>query len=159
MATESISVRRARRSDLPFLTKFARALADMHVAIDAQRFTAPDASAFYQFFESELERPDVLILIADIGAMPVGYAFVRIEPGNLVLELRETGAYLHDIFVTPEARTRGLGRMLLEAAFAAARELGSASLMLGVSPQNAAARALFERAGFRPTMVEMRVEL
>jgi GNAT superfamily N-acetyltransferase len=99
-----------------------------------------------------------VLLVAEISAAPVGYAFVRLEAASLE-ELRGRGAWLHDIYVAPEMRARGIGGRLIEAAFDAARSLGSTSLTLGVSPRNASARALFDRMGFRPTMVEMRAEL
>jgi RimJ/RimL family protein N-acetyltransferase len=47
----------------------------------------------------------------------------------------------------------------LLARYGFALALGSSSLMLSASSQNAPARHLFERAGLRPTMVEMRIEL
>ena len=78
----------------------------------------------------------------------------RIEPASIE-ELRDAGAWLHDLYVVSEARTRGVGRRLVEAAFDAARDLGSKSLMLGVSPRNLSGRALFARLGFRDTMIEM----
>ena len=87
-----------------------------------------------------------------------GYAFVRMEPRSLV-EIRRAAAWLHDIYVDPEARRGGIGRLLLEAAKEAALRLGSSSLMLSASPHNAKAQALFQRAGLRPTMIEMRLEL
>nr|WP_286194473.1 GNAT family N-acetyltransferase [Synechococcus sp. CCY 0621] len=98
------------------------------------------------------------MLIAQAGSQPVGYAFVRMEPMSLV-ELRGAGAWLHDIYVDPQARSGGIGRRLLEAAKEVALALGSTSLMLSASTHNAAARQLFERSGLRPTMVEMRIEL
>lgn len=113
---------------------------------------------FLRFFEAELAREDVVLLIAEIAAASVGYAFVRTEAASLE-DLRGMGAFLHDIYVAPDVHTRGVGRRLVEAAFDAARGLGSTSLMLGVSPRNARARALFDRMGFRATMVEMRAEL
>jgi GNAT superfamily N-acetyltransferase len=73
-------------------------------------------------------------------------------------ELRGPGAGLHDLYVTSGARSVGVGRLLVESAKDVARELGSASLMLGMSPHNGPAQRLFERLGFRPTMIEMRVE-
>ena len=76
-----------------------------------------------------------------------------------LVELRGAGAWLHDIYVDSQARSGGIGRRLLEAAKEAALALGSGSLMLSASSQNVAARQLFERAGLRPTMVEMRIEL
>ena len=159
MTNEFIQIRRAELKDLPILARFGLALAQLHATFDEQRFVVPgDETTFSRYFEGELARGDVVLLIAEIGPTPVGYAFVRVEPASIE-ELREQGAWLHDLYVSPEARARGAGRRLVEAAFDAARDLGSPSLMLGVSPHNANARVLFERLGFRPTMIEMTAEL
>jgi GNAT superfamily N-acetyltransferase len=155
-----LTVRRATDTDLPLLARYGFALARLHVGFDAERFAVPPGgeAAYAAFFQAELQRPEVVLLIAEVGPQPVGYAFVRLEPMSLV-EIRGAGAWLHDIYVDPEARSGGIGRRLLEAAKEAALALGSSSLMLSASSQNAAARQLFERAGLRPTMVEMRIEL
>jgi len=158
MAESPVQVRPAGVSDIPILTRFGLALAHVHISFDAQRFVVPDENTFRRFFEAELARKDTVLLIAEIEAAPVAYAFVRLEPASIE-ELRATAAWLHDIYIVPEARARGVGRRLVQAAFDAARTLGSKSLMLGVSPQNASGRALFERMGFRPTMIEMCAEL
>jgi len=155
-----LTVRPATDADLPLLARFGFALAQLHVGFDGERFAVPPGGegAYAAFFQAELKRPEVVLLIAEAGSQPVGYAFVRMEPMSLV-EIRRAGAWLHDIYVDPEARSGGIGRRLLEAAKEAAGALGSSSLMLSASSQNAAARQLFERAGLRPTMVEMRIEL
>src|SRR5262245_24959167 len=160
MTDTPIQIRRADVKDLPILAKFGLALAQLPATFDERRFVVSDdgEASFLRAFETELVGADAVLLIAEIAATPVGYAFVRIEPGSLE-ELRGTGAWLHDIYVAPEVRARGVGRRLVEAAFDAARSLGSTSLMLGVSPRNASGRALFDRMGFRATMVEMRAEL
>jgi ribosomal protein S18 acetylase RimI-like enzyme len=51
--------------------------------------------------------------------------------------------------VEPFARGRGVGRALLEAAEAAAREAGLQYVSLMVTEDNDAARALYDRAGFQ----------
>jgi GNAT superfamily N-acetyltransferase len=155
-----LTVRRATATDVPVLARYGVALARLHVGFDADRFAVPPGGegAYAAFFQAELQRPEVVLLIAEAGTQPVGYAFVRMEPMSLV-ELRGAGAWLHDIYVDPEARSGGIGRRLLAAAKEAAIALGSGSLMLSASSQNAAARHLFEGAGLRPTMVEMRIEL
>jgi|ERR1041385_820145 GNAT superfamily N-acetyltransferase len=147
-------IRRAGSQDLPTLAKFGRALANLHATFDEQRFVAPDEAALRQFFEGELARKDAVIVIAEVDSAPIGYAFVRLEPASIEA-LMDPSAWLHDIYIIPEARARGAGRRLVEAAFDAARSVGSKTLMLGVSPRNASGRALFERMGFRPTMIEM----
>ena len=155
-----LTVRRATDADLVVLARFGFALGQLHVGFDADRFavTPGGEGAYAAFFREELQRPEVVLLIAEAGPQPVGYAFVRMEPMSLV-ELRGAGAWLHDIYVDSQARSGGIGRRLLEAAKEAALALGSGSLMLSASSQNVAARQLFERAGLRPTMVEMRIEL
>ncbi len=155
-----LTVRRATPADLTVLARFGFALGQLHVGFDGERFAVPPGGegAYAAFFQEELQRPEVVLLIAEAGPQAVGYAFVRLEPMSLV-ELRRAGAWLHDIYVDPQARSGGIGRRLLEAAKEAALALGSSSLMLSAASQNAAAQKLFERAGWRPTMVEMRIEL
>jgi ribosomal protein S18 acetylase RimI-like enzyme len=55
---------------------------------------------------------------------------------------------LHDIAVLPGARGAGTGRALLAAVEARARALGCCKVTLEVREDNAAARRLYERAGF-----------
>lgn len=160
MTEAPLTVRQAQAADLPSLARYGFALGRLHAGFDAERFTTPPdgENAYAAFFQAEMQRPEVAVLIAELGPQPVGYAFVRMEPMSLV-DLRTAGAWLHDIYVDPQARRGGIGHLLLEAAKEAALRLGSSSLMLSASPHNAKARALFERAGLRPTMIEMRIEL
>ena len=153
-------MRQAQETDLPHLARYGFALGRLHVGFDGERFATPQGgeSAYAEFFRAEMQRPEAVLLLAVLGPQPVGYAFVRMEPMSLV-DIRTAGAWLHDIYVDPEARRGGIGRLLLEAAKEAALRLGSSSLMLSASPHNTKAQALFQRAGLRPTMIEMRLEL
>jgi ribosomal protein S18 acetylase RimI-like enzyme len=54
-------------------------------------------------------------------------------------------------WVDPEARGRGLGRLLMDAAIEWARDRGAARVDLSVTDQAAAAYALYLRLGFVPT--------
>lgn len=58
---------------------------------------------------------------------------------------------LENIVVAPLARRRGVGKRLLEALLAAARETRSEAVYLEFRESNAAARALYEKMGFRET--------
>ena len=64
------------------------------------------------------------------------------------LEFGGRDAWLTEIFVRGEARRRGVGQRLLAAAEAQARAGDARALHLTVRPDNAAARALYERAGY-----------
>jgi ribosomal protein S18 acetylase RimI-like enzyme len=55
---------------------------------------------------------------------------------------------LEDLFVDPSARRAGLGRALLDAAIARARERDCRRVELDTAETNEAARALYGAAGF-----------
>jgi ribosomal-protein-alanine acetyltransferase len=57
---------------------------------------------------------------------------------------------LENIVVASSARRRGVGNRLLHALLAAARETNSHAVFLEVRESNAAARTLYEKAGFKP---------
>lgn len=156
----TIRIRRAREADVSTIAHFLMVLARSHVGFDAHRFVLPEdgEAAFVEFIRAQLDRADAVMLVAEDDSGVAGYVFVRMEPESIE-DLRGSTAYLHDIYVDPKMRRAGVGRQLVEAAKESARTLGSRSLMLGVSPHNDEARRLFEGAGLRPTMVEMRVEL
>jgi GNAT superfamily N-acetyltransferase len=66
-------------------------------------------------------------------------------------------AVVWGMFVAPEARGQGAGRLLLDAAVErAAAWPGVEQLTLTVVPENAAARALYVSSGFRPFGLEPR---
>jgi len=58
---------------------------------------------------------------------------------------------LENIVVAPSARLRGCGRRMLDALIAHATQTNGESVFLEVRESNAAARALYVRAGFRET--------
>ncbi len=57
-------------------------------------------------------------------------------------------AWLEDVYVRREAQGKGLGRALTEAAVEHARERGAKRIQLDVEEENAAARTVYEKAGF-----------
>jgi len=57
---------------------------------------------------------------------------------------------LENIVVSPTFQREGIGRRLLEELLSRARETGGDALFLEVRESNAAARSLYEQAGFQP---------
>jgi ribosomal protein S18 acetylase RimI-like enzyme len=60
-------------------------------------------------------------------------------------------AHLYAMWVSPDARGAGLGRALVEAVVAWARDRGCARLVLSVTETNETARRLYEACGFVDT--------
>jgi ribosomal protein S18 acetylase RimI-like enzyme len=88
----------------------------------------------------------------------VGYVYAGIEPVSWVA-LREESGYVHDLIVDEAHRGKGVATALMEAALAWVRDRGVPRVVLGTAQQNDVAQRLFERLGFRRTMIEMTREL
>ena len=75
--------------------------------------------------------------------------------GVVRFERRAREAVEVSITVAPDARGRGLGRPLLEAGIAAAREaFGPVAILADILPGNDASVRLFTSAGFTPVATE-----
>ena len=59
------------------------------------------------------------------------------------------GVVEHSIYVHPEARGRGVGRMLLAALIKSTEDAGIWTIQSGIFPENTASLALHSAAGFR----------
>jgi ribosomal protein S18 acetylase RimI-like enzyme len=83
-------------------------------------------------------------LIAEDDGRAVGFVFCVLGDRG-----RKT-AHVTDIYVRPDARSRGVGRALLAELIEPAREAGLGHVSLEVLVQNTDARRLYERLGFAP---------
>ena len=77
--------------------------------------------------------------LADVDGAPAGFA---------LLGVRDEEGWIGGMRVVPEARRRGLGRALMEAAIETARRRGVRRLRLEVLEQNEPAVRLYEQLGF-----------
>ena len=160
-APSDVLIRRADAHDLPALGDLGAALMRTHYAFDAQRFLEPgsgDHAGYAQFLGSQLDEPDAIVIVAERQRQVVGYVYAAVEPLSWK-DLRDECGFIHDLLVSDAARGGGIGEALLEAAIEWLREQGMPRVVLGTAAQNSRARRLFERHGFRPTMVEMTLEL
>jgi putative acetyltransferase len=86
--------------------------------------------------------PGGCILIAEIAGEPVGCIALRPLESPGVCEMKR-------LFVSPDRRGSGAGRLLAEAVVAEARARGYSRMRLDTVPSMGAAIALYERLGFR----------
>ena len=114
-----------------------------------------EAEALAEAHASAFERPWSPAAIAEVMAMP-GVSGLGIEDeqgrvsGFVLVQAASEDAEILTLAVRPEARRRGLGLALTEAAATAAATAGASVLWLEVAEDNAAALALYASAGFEP---------
>ncbi len=157
----ALNIRRAEREDIPAMAALAARLVRGHHAVDPLRFMLPDEveRGYRVWFEQEHRRASVVMRVAegDGGAL-VGYTYARLEDRDWNSLLDAFGA-LHDLYVDENFRGAGIGEALVRATLDLLRTLGAPRCVLQTMWGNAVAQRLFERVGFRRTMVEMTCEL
>lgn len=90
------------------------------------------------------ERGDALMLLAVVGGLPVGQAWLDLRP-----KLDAEAPTVWAVRVMPWFQGAGLGAKLLEELERLARGRGLAALEVGVETDNPAARRFYERLGWR----------
>jgi ribosomal protein S18 acetylase RimI-like enzyme len=150
-------VRKATSDDAAALGVLGALLVGLHHAFDQDRFIAPGPrteQGYGNFLASQIDRKDVVVLVAEERGAVLGYAYAGLE-GNDWMALRGPAGVIYDIIVDPGRRQQGIGRTLLQATLKALADLGAPRVVLFTAKQNEAAQRLFATTGFRPTMVEM----
>ncbi|MGB9593262.1 MAG: GNAT family N-acetyltransferase [Anaerolineae bacterium] len=102
--------------------------------------------------EDFLGRDGFWVLLARAKGEAAGFAHVCLIPKA---DVRWGFLFVDELFVHPAHRRKGVATALLERAVAMSGELGLAGVRLLVRPENAAARALYRKAGFQesPTLL------
>lgn len=119
-----------------------RALADAPAAFGAT-LSEEQARDEASWRAGVARRPERALFVAERGGAPAGVTISVIDAAD------PARANLYAMWVAPEARGAGVGRALVDAALRWARARAALELALGVAETNAAARALYERCGFR----------
>jgi ribosomal protein S18 acetylase RimI-like enzyme len=154
-------IRPATTADLDALGRLGALLMRTHHGFDPQRFLPPGdrpEEGYAWFLDTQLREQDAIVLVAERDARLVGYVYAGLEPLSWK-ELRGPAGFIHDIVVDESARGEGVAQQLLQEAIRWLAARGAPRVVLWTATQNARARQLFERAGFRTTMHEMTLEL
>jgi GNAT superfamily N-acetyltransferase len=133
------AIRKATEADVPEILAFIRALAAYERAPDAVKATEADLRE-HGFGPN----PYFQCLIAEEDGRPAGFAFYFFDYSTW---MGRTGIYLEDIFVYPEFRGRGIGKMLLQRVAAVAMEKGCARLKWEVLDWNTPAIDFYRSMG------------
>jgi GNAT superfamily N-acetyltransferase len=99
-----------------------------------------EGANFFRLDAEEVSEDRGAFLVAYLGGTPVGCGAVRqIEPG--VAEIKR-------MYVDPTVRGRRVGRQIVDALEAHARQLGAKRIVLETGPRQSDAIAMYQHAGF-----------
>jgi GNAT superfamily N-acetyltransferase len=135
-------LRSATRDDVPVIAELIRGLARFEKL--EQEVVMTDELLAAGLFG---DRPYAEVVLAEDDGRPVGFALFF---HNFSTFLGRPGIYLEDLFVLPDQRGRGIGRMLLGHLARLAVERGCGRLEWAVLDWNRDAIQFYERLGARP---------
>jgi ribosomal protein S18 acetylase RimI-like enzyme len=163
----AMTIRPARSDDVPQVLPMVQRLADLHESWDPQRFAyiASVGQRYDGWLRGRVRDERSVFLVAerdadatDPASRVVGFLVATTEPEIPVYRVREIG-FIHDLFVDKRYRNEGIARQLVMMAVEAFKRIGVPQVRLETATGNDAARAVFGSCGFRPSSVEMTLEL
>jgi ribosomal protein S18 acetylase RimI-like enzyme len=149
--TPDVRLRGAGSADLDAFYRLFAQVQSIHADAEPEFFRPPEKDATFQrYFEGILGDPDQHLVFACLNGVEIGFVqyFLGLRPRS-VFQLERRVGYVHGLVVDQAHRRTGCGAMLIEHVKQAARQEGAALLGIDFWSFNAAARACFEKAGFR----------
>lgn len=152
MGAESISIRRARRDDVPAIVAM---LADDHLGRARERVEDPLPAVYYDAFARVERDPNLTLVVAESEGRVVGCLQLAILPG--VSSQGGVRGLLEDVRVATDCRSRGIGEQLVQWAIAEAKARGCNLVELLTHASRVDAQRFYKRLGFAASHVGMTV--
>lgn len=135
----AIQVRDAVREDIPLILTFIGKKAEFDGAADAVEAT--EGALMRAIFA---DPPLAHVLLAEAGGRAVGFASYYFTFSTF---LARPGVWLDDLFVDPEMRSKGVGRVMLEHLAVLARRRGCGRVEWTAAVADERALAFYRRSG------------
>lgn len=155
-----VEIRREGAECIPELRPLWLALRDHHHAVAPELGPVWDDEESWSRRRAHHERAlagaGAFVLVARETQRAVGYALVTLRGASYTWRAPAAHGELEAISVLPEAQGRGIGRALIDHAYAELAQRGIDTMTLRVIEGNTQARGFYARMGFAPWVVELR---
>ncbi len=150
-----ISIRKATVADMETLLQFEQGVIAAERPYDCTLRT--DEVRYYDLYEM-IKAEYIELLIAEQDGAVIGSGYARIEKSKHYLQ-HPQHAYLGFMFTHPAHRGKGVNLAIIDALKKWAASQQVFELRLEVYIENTAAIKAYEKAGFQPLMLEMRMSI
>ena len=149
VAPPGLVIRPAIADDFEDLVELDWSSAAHHVSIDPEFYQLPDREASAAFLRRRLADPNRQVLVAVVDGAVVGMVEVVLvddpRPGSIIRPVRTADL---GISVLDDWRRKGIGRALMAAAEASARQRGASRMVLDMSAANVDALQFYRSLGY-----------
>lgn len=150
-----IITRKAQLSDLDTLLSFEQGIITAERPFDS---TLKEGEIHYYDLAKLIEDANAEVIVAELDGEVIGSGYAKISQSKDYLK-HDRHCYLGFMYVRPEHRGKGVNSLVLEALKQWAKRQGIDELRLEVYNGNRTAIRAYEKAGFMPNLLEMRIGL
>ncbi|WP_445635533.1 N-acetyltransferase domain-containing protein [Nostoc sp. DSM 114161] len=160
-------IRPASLSDVPAVLPMVAKICALHESWDSAKYGfLTHLEQRYEKWLTRLANSDrsdasslrSVFLVSENQGQLVGFLVATIEREIPIYRLQEF-AFIHDLWVEPEYRQKGIARQMVMQAVKRFSQIGVKQIRLDTANANEAARRLFASCGFRISTIEMLIEL
>ncbi|MFN8291373.1 MAG: GNAT family N-acetyltransferase [Chitinophagaceae bacterium] len=146
-------IRPATPADLPVLLEFEKGIIATERPFDP---TLKSGEIHYYDLLQLIQSTEAEVLVAEAGGQVVASGFVKILRGEPWQAFEHFG-YLGFMYTQPAFRGQGINKQILEQLTAWAKSRNLTELRLDVYNENTGARTAYQKAGFKPELLRMRL--
>ena len=150
-----IRIRSARATDLPVLLQFEQGIVQAERPYD--HTLKPDPINYYDI-AALIDDTDAEVAVAVLDGIAIGSGYALKKPSRHYVT-PDFHAYIGFLYVDPAHRGKGVNKLVLDHLFNWARQNDLPEIHLTVYPDNAPAIRAYEKTGFSPYILEMRLNL
>lgn len=155
MTDSQITIRKGVVGDLPILLDFEQGIIEAERPFDV---TLKDEKISYYDIHELILSPIADVIVAEQNGQLIGSGYVLIKEAKDYFKHTQYG-YLGFMFVVPEARGKGVNRLIIEEMKAWCKKRDIFEIRLEVYSENPGAIRAYEKVGFVKQIVNMRVDI
>jgi GNAT superfamily N-acetyltransferase len=150
-----VIIRAAKLTDLDILHAFHQGLVTAERPFDP---TIKDGTVTYYNIAELIQSPDAGFYLAELDTEVIGCGYAKLVKSKVYLK-HVYHAHLGFMYVNPEHRGRGVNRKIIGVLKKWSFARGVTEIRLEVYAKNSSALKAYEKTGFAPHMLEMRMKL
>lgn len=150
-----MKIRLAQPDDLPILREFEQGVIEEERPCND---SIKKSNVIYYDLDDLLSDPNTSLQLVEHDGRVVGCGYVQLRPSEAAF-VHDRHAYMGFMYVEPGARGQGVNKMIIESLISWSRDQGVSDFYLDVYTENGAAIRAYEKVGFTPVLVEMKLNL
>lgn len=148
-------IREATEKDLEILLTFEQGIVSAERPFNT---TLIDGEIHYYDLSYFIQSPDATLIIAEENNEIISSGYALIKKAEKYYYTFEKYAYLGFMYVKPEYRGKGVNKVITDELISWAKSRDVSEVRLDVYAENAAAIKAYEKAGFEPHLLTMRLK-